>query len=283
MSFKNEIYWPELHPGLMPPHFNNYDQLLLAEGDSWFAWGYLDFNIAPNILNRLQFRHGTATLSYAYSGHTIGDMAAMSISAGFKQEMSTRRFDAILLSGGGNDLFNALAQGHILKPSDSGDDPDDPASYIDIAELDALKNYVTLNYRRVLSWRLRPTSLNKATPVLLHTYDFPMPRPAPALAYGHPAAGPWLLPALRQASVPSALHFDVVKEIASDMLDCIRALHDPAAGIHVVDTCGSTLTPASPGTTGNDADWVNEIHPNAAGYDKLAAKFIAQLAALGVD
>ena len=44
----------------------------------------------------------------------------------------------------------------------------------------------------------------------------------------------------------------------------------------------ASLTPAAPNATGDDADWVNEIHPNAAGYAKLAAKFRPQLAALGV-
>ncbi len=45
---------------------------------------------------------------------------------------------------------------------------------------------------------------------------------------------------------------------------------------------GDTLTPSSPAATGDDADWVNEIHPNRGGYARLAAKFKPQLAALGV-
>ena len=281
MPFDNEIFWPELHPDRMPGDFNSYAQLLLAEGDSWFAWAYLGFDVSPSILNALKFDNRTATLCYAYSGHTSGDMAAMAISAGFMQEFSARRFRAVLLSGGGNDLFNALRDGHILMPAASGADPNDPASYIDTTQLDALKNYVTQNYRQILAWRLRPISMNRTTPVLLHTYDYPMPRPAPAKAFGQPATGPWLLPALRKVSAPDPLHFDIIREVASDMLDSIRAFHDPASNVYVVDTCG-TLTPAAPGTTGDDADWVNEIHPNAAGYAKLAAKFKTRLASLGV-
>lgn len=284
MPHANELFWPELHPGLLPPHFNHYAQLLLAEGDSWFAWGYLGLDVPPNLLNRLTFAKKTATLNYAYSGHTLHDMARMAISAGFKQEMSARKFHAILLSGGGNDLFDALKGGNILKAPGAGEDPADPASYIDSAELDMLKDYVAQNYAQILAWRLLPASLNKATPVVLHTYDVPMPRPAPALAYGQPAAGPWLHPALDAVGAPGGLRFSIIREIASDMLDSIRALHNPAAGIHVVDTSAGagTLTPAAAGTTANDADWENEIHPNAAGYDKLAAKVGAQLAALGV-
>jgi len=282
MPYKNDLFWPELHPGLMPPHFNDYAQILLAEGDSWFAWAYLGLDVSPSILNRLQFVRRTATLSYAYSGHTSGDMAGMAISAGFRQELAARKFDAILLSGGGNDLFDALAQGHILKPADPGADPADPASYVDLAKLDALKNYVMLNYQQILGWRLQAGSQNATTPVLLHTYDVPMPRPAPAKVFGKPAVGPWLHPALDKVNAPAALRFDIIREIASDMLDCIRAFDDPVGGIHVVDTCGATLTPASAGTTGDNADWVNEIHPNAAGYVKIAARFNQRLALLGI-
>lgn len=280
MPYANEIFWPELQPAQMPGHFGNYAQLLLAEGDSWFAWAFLGFGVSPSILTALQFDRSTATLCYAYSGHTLHDMEAMAISAGFKQELSARRFQAVLLSGGGNDLFDALAAGNILKPA-AGADPADPASYIDTTELGRLKDYVTVNYRQILSWRLLPTSLNRTTPVLLHTYDYPMPRPAPATVFGQPMVGPWLLPALQAVAAPAGLHFDIIRTVAADMLGCIRALHDPTAGIYVVDTCG-TLAPAAPGTTGDDADWLNEIHPNAAGYAKLAAKFKAQLAALGV-
>jgi lysophospholipase L1-like esterase len=283
MPYKNDLFWPELHPGLMPPHFNDYAQLILAEGDSWFAWAYLGLDVSPSILNRLQFVRRTATLNYAYSGHTVGDMAAMAISAGFRQELAARKFDALLLSGGGNDLFDALAKGHILKPADPGANPADTASYIDVAALDKLKNYVILNYQQILAWRLSAASQNATTPVLLHTYDYPMPRPAPAKVFGKPAVGPWLHPALDQVKAPAALRFDLIREIAADLLDCIRAFDDPAAGIFVVDTCGSTLVPAAPGSSGDNADWVNEIHPNAAGYVKIAAKFNQQLAQLGID
>jgi hypothetical protein len=44
----------------------------------------------------------------------------------------------------------------------------------------------------------------------------------------------------------------------------------------VVDTRG-TLVPAALGSTGDNHDWQNEIHPNGRGYEKLAIKVEAQL------
>jgi hypothetical protein len=53
------------------------------------VWAYMGFDVSPSILNALKFDRRTATLCYAYSGHTSGDMAAMAISAGFMQEFSS--------------------------------------------------------------------------------------------------------------------------------------------------------------------------------------------------
>ena len=39
------------------------------------------------------------------------------------------------------------------------------------------------------------------------------------------------------------------------------------------------LTPSTAGTTGSDADWLNEIHPNASGWRKLAKVWHAKLKA----
>ena len=61
MPQPNDIFWPELQPSMMPGHFNDYKQLLLAEGDSWFAWAYMGFDISPSILNALAFDRSTAT------------------------------------------------------------------------------------------------------------------------------------------------------------------------------------------------------------------------------
>ncbi len=42
-----------------------------------------------------------------------------------------------------------------------------------------------------------------------------------------------------------------------------------AADLHCVPTSG-TLDAAAPDATGSSGDWLNEIHPNAAGWEKLA-------------
>ena len=279
---KNEVFYPELQAQQMDQfNQNNYSNLLLAEGDSWFAWGYLNLAPSPNVLTAMDFAHRTATLCYAYSGDTVGDMARITSSTGFRLEMCNRRFKAMLLSGGGNDLFDAIRYGHILQRAGNAD-PADPDSYVNWQAVNDLTAYVSKNYAEIISWRSHALSMNKTTPYVFHTYDWPLPRPAKAQVMGMPAVGTWLHKPLVDVDAPPGLRHEIIKRVANKVLAAISDLHDPAAGIYVVDTRGST-TPALPGSTGNSNDWANEVHPNGSGYAKVAHLICAQLAALGVS
>ena len=277
----NHVVWPDLQPAAAETfNPNDYAHLLLAEGDSWFAWGYLNLRPSPNVLTSMTFRNSTATLSYAYSGDTIGDMARISQSAGFYRELMDRRYDALLLSGGGNDLFDAIRLGHILrKPAG---DPNGADAYVEWDAVNQLKEYVADNFRQVLSWRDRPLSKNRDTPCILHTYDYPMPRPAKAAVMGMAAIGTWLHAPLLAVGAPPALHFEIVRRIVDRLAETLLALADPAGGIHVVDTRGR-LIPALSGSEADSNDWANEVHPNESGYGKIAAELCIDLDALGIN
>ena len=279
---KNEVFYPELQAQQMEQfNQNDYSSLLLAEGDSWFAWGYLNLKPSPNVLTAMDFANRTATLCYAYSGDTVGDMARMTASVGFRLEMRNRRFKAMLLSGGGNDLFDSIRFGHILQRAGAAD-PADPDSYVKWGAVNDLIAYGSKNYAEIISWRSQALSMNKTTPYVFHTYDWPLPRPAKAQVMGMPAVGTWLHKPLVDVDAPLDLRPEIIKRVANKVLAAILNFHDPAAGIYVVDTRGAT-TPALPGSTGNSNDWANEVHPNESGYAKVAALICAQLAALGVS
>jgi lysophospholipase L1-like esterase len=278
---KNEVFCPELRPEHTADFNQNvYTNLLLAEGDSWFAWAYLNLKPSPNVLTSMNFANRTATLSYAYSGDTVGDMARMSGGAGFRLEMQSRRFKVMLLSGGGNDLFDAIRLGHILQASTG--DPNDPDSYVNWNAVATLKSYIHDNYAEIISWRSRAVSMNKATPFVFHTYDWPMPRPAKAKVMGRPAVGTWLYEPLVALGAPASLYYEIIKRVANPLMQTILDFHDSSAGIYVVDTRGAT-TPALPGTKGDSNDWVNEVHPNESGYRKIASLICDQLATLGIQ
>jgi lysophospholipase L1-like esterase len=266
-----------------PVDFAPYEHHLLADGDSWFAWSQFNLTPSSNILEQLEFREPAVIVSLAYSGDVIRDISDTRRNMALYFELQALRYHALLLSGGGNDLIDALrpkgGASAIIVPR-SASAPDQAESYVDAAALKALTDNVLDSYRRIIAMRDNSDS-NAATPIVLHTYDYPTPRNAKAQLLGRPAIGPWLLPALQSAAVPAGLFPGVTAVVFNALADALLGLHSPANAVHVVDT-RDTIEPAALGATGLSGDWINEIHPDAHGYALLAAKVAKTLADIGV-
>jgi hypothetical protein len=265
--------------------FGDYGIHILAEGDSWFSWSQLNLAPSSNLLQQLDFDVPSLVVNYAYSGDTIVRMADFFRNAGFFIEMRSQKYDVILLSGGGNDLIDALYDYDndaplILQPAVGN--RNDPRAYIDWAKLDVLSGYITANFRQIFRYRSHGPAANAGTPIVLHTYDYSTPRDAPANFMGMPAAGPWLLPALQKIDTPEALYIPVTRLLFDAMAATLLALHDPADNVYVVDTRG-TIQPAALNTSGRSGDWINEIHPTTEGYAHLSWKIGLLLAQFGLQ
>ncbi len=263
--------------------FPQYTNHLLAEGDSWYAWAHLNLDPSSNIPEQLEFRDPTVIVNLAYSGDVISNISDPLSNMALYFELQAKRYHAILLSGGGNDLIDALnpanGQPPIIVPH--GTHPPNVAdSYVDAAALKALTDGVLAGYRRIIAMRNASDS-NAGTPIVLHTYDYPTPRNAKATFMGQPAAGPWLLPAMEAAVVPLGLYRTVTEIVFKALAAALLSLHQPQNRVHVVDTSG-TLARAALGTTELSGDWINEIHPDAFGYSLLARKITAKLGTLGI-
>jgi len=92
-----------------------------------------------------------------------------------------------------------------------------------------------------------------------------------------PLLGPWILRELTREGIeiPEQHWVPLANYLLDRLAESLLALEDPVKGIanfHVVDTRG-TLVPAEPGNRANSNDWINEFHPNGAGYRKLAVKW----------
>jgi lysophospholipase L1-like esterase len=247
-----------------PPSFPDLN--LLAEGDSWFTISGFP---AYNLLFELRFRKATQIVSCALPGDTIKHMAQIASNRSLRLAFGTpgKRWDVLLLSGGGNDLIDAADE--ILLPKGRRPaDPQGPDDFCDMPVLRALVQDVQDGYRRIAALRDLPGAAGQGTPILTHTYDYATPRNAPAFA----RLGPWLQPALLLREVPPGDWVRVSDFLTDSLAEGILALSTgPAAisGLHVVNTRG-TLRRADPADRGNSRDWQNEIHPNGGGYEKLA-------------
>ena len=247
------------------------DLNLLAEGDSWFTINGLP---PSNLLFKLRFRKPTRIVSCALPGDTIKHMAQIAGNQHLKQALgaSGPRWDAILLSGGGNDLIDAAAE--ILLPKDRRpDNPKKPEEFCDMPRLRALVKDTQDGYRRIAALRDLPGAAGRGVPILSHTYDYATPRDAPA-RLGFVQPGPWLYKALTKRLVPPADWVRISDFLTNTLAEGILALAaGPTAvpGFHVVETRG-TLIRADLDMPRKSNDWLNEIHPTAGGYDKLAKR-----------
>ena len=270
VQFNNEqIFWGE------------YANHILAEGDSWFGWAHMNLVPSSNLLEELRFEKSTVVVSYAYSGDTITNMADLSSNSAFAEEVRSNQYEAILLSGGGNDLIDALP--HIIRPCTPAAPP---ATALECVNEDALRtllhDFVLPNYRQIINHRAA-NNLNTKTPVVIHTYDYPTPRDAPATFMGGiPASGPWLWRALRDAQVPEPFDQTIADHVFGALRHALKMLDNANANVHVVDT-SDTIERAVPGAKELSGDWINEIHPDAHGYALIAARLNQQLRHLNVQ
>ncbi|HWP11367.1 MAG TPA: hypothetical protein VNN06_06075, partial [Ramlibacter sp.] len=83
----------------------------LAQGDSWFSIGAFPPPLTTNLLFGLKLAASTCIVNCAVPGKVLRHMTDTTTSARFLQILNgvhSMRFDGILLSGGGNDLIDAL-------------------------------------------------------------------------------------------------------------------------------------------------------------------------------
>jgi lysophospholipase L1-like esterase len=247
---------------------NRSEFKLLAKGDSWFSSG--SFPVC-NMLQQMQFSRSVCILNLAIPGDTA---AAMSERVqNWRDEFSFQvaapdapRWDAILMSAGGNDLIDALPQ--LIR---GGINSKRASDYVDPDALYALEQGIVASYSRVVGFRDRKSSPNRGVPIFVHTYDYAMPSCAPARIYDLIAVdGPWLSPRMRE--VPHPMWAALSRYLIDRVAQSLRSLEAILPNLVVVDTRGM-LRGVEPDTRGRSGDWQNEIHPSHAGYRKLAPRF----------
>lgn len=266
------------------PSSADYAWHLIAEGDSWFTLGAVP---SSNLLNDLRMPRWTQVFSVAEPGDTLKNMSDIARNPGFERYVAQRNFNyafhGLLLSAGGNDLIDAAASLISAQPLD-GLPAGDPRSYIHAQALAQLLNGIVAGVARVHAVWNSQHSKSAGNPIFLHTYDYATPRDAPALFLGAARlSGPWIYPVFAGSGLPIALQqriadtlFDALAETLLS-LDEVSGSKNALSHVHVVDT-RNTLVRANPAEVGNSNDWLNEIHPNAGGYRKIAARLSERVA-----
>ncbi|MEP7056304.1 MAG: hypothetical protein ABI809_00835 [Caldimonas sp.] len=269
--------------GNLQPDNPDYPWHFLAEGDSWFTIAAIP---SSNLLLELRVGRWTQVLNLAYPGDTLKHVGELPDNKDLVRYLARRNFacafDAILLSGGGNDVIDA-APALIRKAPAAGLDPALPESYVDAAAFAQLLQDVQQAHGAIVALRDSADSVSKSCPVFVHTYDYATPRNSPARFIGiFKMRGPWLFKAFAGSGLEIALQQRIANLLTDGLADALLELDIERAGpkalpaFHVVDT-RNTLVMANPTDVGTSNDWLNEIHPNLGGYRKIAARLSAKI------
>lgn len=272
-----------LGPGELGPFpWDQYERHCLAQGDSWFSIGALPPQFTTNLLIELQLARRTVVTQCARPGKVLRRFTDTTREQDFLRMIKgplAWRWHAILISGVGNDLIDAVGASpnapprlRLLRtPAERGAGPLAAADYLSTTGWATFATHIGAVFNALID--LRDSGVNRRVPLVVHNYARLMPRPAPA----GPFSGPWLLPPFEAYAVPLADRLAVSDELTGRMDQLLRDMiaarqaADPATNLHLVDTrAGAGITPADAGTSGTSGDWANEIHPTPGGYRKCA-------------
>jgi hypothetical protein len=246
--------------GAVPPK----PLLLLAHGDSWF-----DYPLNGNAL-ALHSTDIIAQLENMGAVHPVimnlshyGDSSSDEMALPKQQRLIAclqdatnwvnGKPDAILFSGGGNDIAGDKFCIFL-------DDASAGGSGLDRQRFPRLLAMIEASYLDLFALR---DKYAPGVPIFGHCYDFAIPNGS------HPAcAGPWLLPSLTFGGWTADQGGAIVQQALIAFAATLRALAAaPANNFILVETQGTLAS----------TDWANELHPYPAGFKKLAARFVGAL------
>ena len=234
---------------------------ILAEGDSWFE--YPNF-LGAGVIFQLEQKMNALFLNLA----TAGDEARYMLGVDERKVLSDqlksaldkgRPFDALLFSGGGNDIVGTPLV-LWLKTFVNGMTAKD---VIDAPRFGAALGLVRAAFEDLFLIRDQNSPNTK---IFLNAYDLAIPDGRGVCGFG-----PWLQPSLRARGVPQPLRREVVKELMTQFGAMLTVLADPARKVFLVPTQGTFA--------GHDELWANELHPTVFGFRAIADKFRASLKA----
>lgn len=238
--------------------------VLLADGDSWFDYpmnGDVPL-VRTDIIAQLKALPAKAPhiLSFAH----YGDATTASLGVQHQErliqaihEQTDPRFDAILYSGGGDDI---AGDQFCLWLNDANLVGNNPANGLNGKSFASILDVIKKSYTDLIE--LRDAHL-PGKPIFCHEYDFAFPT-----GLGVCGLGPWLKPSLDFRNWAGLA--DGAQIVKNALLEFKKFLASLAANDVV-------LVPTQ-GTLAGVNDWANELHPTRDGFGRIAAKFRDALA-----
>jgi hypothetical protein len=236
-----------------PPHF-------VARADSWFA--FKEAVVLPpfkpaNLAEAIQ-ELGYSVDVLAANALTAMEMSADNNLANLRTELISSGADALLLSGGGDDLF--LEKVYSLAPA---------VSAFEWFLNPAAAGRLPINQKRFDRFlgdlytaiqRIADVATQCDLPCFLHTYAIPIP--SGRGAYPYRGCGPWIRPVLiKRGYNPDRDGPAILTTIVERFRNLLHDVNGPC--VEVVN-----LVPIV-----KKSDWRDELHLHAAGWRRCAREF----------
>lgn len=281
----------------MPNELPLRPRRLLTEGDSWLALTGGSPETPNDLEEMLEGRHPYKIVSLASKGDTMEKIASREQLGKLTEEVEALRaqerlIDAVLLSGGGNDLRKQLPL--MLREFN----PAAPEGWLDSSKVDEFVGTLRERYLTVLgcidnafvSWRLA-----SRMPVLLHGYAYPVPdgtgRGDVAEKWGF--AGPWLQPTFETKGYCSGDEIECLQRNTEIVANIIDGLNEMLGGlmktawdeivVQYVDFRPSLVQRSSlrdyvaDREEGYKAHWTDELHLSSTGLSLVVPVLVSAL------
>lgn len=239
---------------------------MLAQGDSWFDYPLPPLTHSDVIAHLNAMPISPNILSLAHYGEAAEDMMGVTKYERLKKVLMDhedgQKFDAILFSGGGNDLAGDQFALWLKK---AGQVASNPANGLNQEMLSAVMQIVVGSYQRLIELRDEAEATYDdgcAIPIFAHSYDFAIPT-----GKGVCGAGPWLLPGLQERGWDTENGTVIVKQMLGEFDKALDLLQQQTPNFIHVKTQGTLAR----------NQWSNELHPTPTGFAAISAKFVEAL------
>lgn len=242
--------------------------VLLTEGDSWFS-----FPLHSNVIDHLRRFGQFSVLRLEKSGdellRMLGDRPLRKLS-GHLRRTYVRRFgrayraQALLLSGGGNDILAPHQLAVLLRSNATGNQP------TDFIEVDRVRTTTMPQLKAAFEnlCNVRDDH-NPDCVIYTHGYDYAIPGDRPIrILWGLKEIGPWMHKVMNgsfddQIFVPEEHRAGVARWLVDEFNTTLQSIDRDK--FVVVDVRGRV------------DKWADEIHPRSTGFEEVARAFEAAL------
>ena len=251
---------------------------IVAQGDSWFdypSWDLIDW---------LRHGHGHDIDNIAVAGSTLNDIVYGPVPKNFLgitqsqdtdritelinriQQKDTeligqsKRLQAVLLSGGGNDIAGPEFFSFLNNALSSLENPN--AEVLDGVTNSTFKEA----YEHLIGIiEDKAHAMGISLHIFVHGYDYPWPDGRGFTMFN--LVGPWFDDSFKKKNFPYpetlGKRYEILKVFIDAFNKMLAGLEASHPGVHYVNLRG---------TLPNEDEWANELHPKKEGFGKLADK-----------